>query len=68
VTTCAKRRHADVLVESKYCEFVSLNLDPGLPPRKLYGNPGGLTERLCNFFLTRLSLSSGIDFGVPVTG
>jgi hypothetical protein len=26
------------LVERKYSEFVSVNLDPGLPPRKLYDN------------------------------
>jgi hypothetical protein len=34
----AKRRHADALVERKYSEFVSVNLDPGLPPKKLYDN------------------------------
>jgi hypothetical protein len=33
-----KRRHADALVERKYSEFVSVNLDPDLPPRKLYEN------------------------------
>jgi hypothetical protein len=31
----AKRRHADAVVERKYSEFVSVNLDPGLPLRKL---------------------------------
>jgi hypothetical protein len=34
----SKRRHADALVERKYSQFVSNNLDPGLPPRKLYDN------------------------------
>jgi hypothetical protein len=34
----AKRRHADALVEKKYSEFVPDNLDPSLPPRKLYYN------------------------------
>jgi hypothetical protein len=33
----AKHRHADELVE-EYSEFVSVNIDPGLPPRKLYDN------------------------------
>jgi hypothetical protein len=27
-----------VLVERKYSEFVSVNLHPGLPPKKLYDN------------------------------
>jgi hypothetical protein len=34
----AKRRHADALVERRYSEFVSVNLDPGLPLRKLNDN------------------------------
>jgi hypothetical protein len=34
----SKRRHADALVEKKYSQFVSINLDPGLSPRKLYDN------------------------------
>jgi hypothetical protein len=34
----AKRRHADALVERKYSQFVSMNLDPGVPPRKLNDN------------------------------
>jgi hypothetical protein len=61
----AKRRHADALVERKYSEFVSVNLDPGLPPKKLHDNlrrlgvingperfNGGVdVERLSSFFL-----------------
>jgi hypothetical protein len=31
-----KRRYADGLVERKYDVFVSVNLHPNLPPRKLY--------------------------------
>jgi hypothetical protein len=34
----AKRRHADALVERKYPQFVSINLDSDLSPRKLYDN------------------------------
>jgi hypothetical protein len=45
----AKRRHADALVERKYSEFVPGNLDPGLPPRKLYDN------------LRRLGVINGLD-------
>jgi hypothetical protein len=51
-------------VERKYSEFVSVNLDPGLPPEKLYGNLCRLgvingperfnsdvnVERISNFF------------------
>jgi hypothetical protein len=50
------RRHADAVVERKYFEFVSDNLDPGLPPKKLFDNlridlassmvPRGLTSTL----------------------
>jgi hypothetical protein len=34
----AKRRHADALVERKNSQFVSINSDSGIPPRKLYDN------------------------------
>jgi hypothetical protein len=34
----SKRRQADALVERKYSQFVSINLNPDLPPRKLYDN------------------------------
>jgi hypothetical protein len=34
----SKRRQADALLESKYSQFVSINLNPDLPPRKLYDN------------------------------
>jgi hypothetical protein len=34
----SKGRHAAALVERKYSKFVSVNLGPGLPPRKLYDN------------------------------
>jgi hypothetical protein len=58
----------------------SVKLDPGLPPRKLYDNLLRLgvingperfngnvdVEWLSNFFLTRLALSTEIDFDVPV--
>jgi hypothetical protein len=68
-------------VERKYSQFVSINLDLSLPPRKLYDNLRRLgvingperfsgdvdVERLSNFFLTRTSLSTGIDFDVPVS-
>jgi hypothetical protein len=37
-----KRRYADGLVERKYGGFVSVNLDPSLPQRKLYQNLRGL--------------------------
>jgi hypothetical protein len=42
-------RHADALVERKYSQFVSINLDPGLPPKKLYDN------------LRRLGFINGLD-------
>jgi hypothetical protein len=77
----AKRQHADTLVERKYFQFVSINLDPGLPPKKLYDNLRRLgvingpekfngddhVERFSSFFLTRPSLSTGINFDVPVS-
>jgi hypothetical protein len=73
------KRNADALVERKYSQFVSINLEPGLPPKKLYDNlrrlgfNNGLerfigdvdVERLSSFFLSRPSLSTGIDFDVP---
>jgi hypothetical protein len=34
----SKRRQADALLERKYSQFVSINLNPDLPPRKLYDN------------------------------
>jgi hypothetical protein len=37
-----KRRYAHGLVERKYCGFVSVNLNPSLPQRKLYQNLFGL--------------------------
>jgi hypothetical protein len=37
-----KRRYADGLVERKYGGFVSVNLDPSLPQRKLYQNLRGV--------------------------
>jgi hypothetical protein len=37
-----KRRYIDGLVERKYGGFVSVNLDPSLPQRKLYQNLCGL--------------------------
>jgi hypothetical protein len=41
----AKRRYMDA--ERNYSEFASVNLDPGLPPRKLYDNlRPGLTATL----------------------
>jgi hypothetical protein len=57
----------------------NLFLDPGLSPRKLYENLRRLGvinspkkfngdvdgKRLSSFYLTRPSLSTGIDFGVP---
>jgi hypothetical protein len=65
-----------------WAQFVSVNLDPGLPPRKLYDNLRRLCvingperfngdveverERLSSF-LTRPSLITGIDFDVPVS-
>jgi hypothetical protein len=68
-------------VERKYSEFVSVNLDPGILSKKLYDNLRRLgvingperfnrdvyVERLSSFFLTRPSLSTGIDFDVPVS-
>jgi hypothetical protein len=65
-------------VERKYSQFVSINLIHGLPPRKLYDNLRRLgvingperfsgdvdVKRLSSFFL---SLSTGIDFDVPVS-
>jgi hypothetical protein len=54
------RVNADALVERKYSEFVPGNLDPSLPPRKLYYNLRRLgpkrfngdidVERLSSFF------------------
>jgi hypothetical protein len=74
----AKRRQADALVNRKYSQFVSINLDPGLPPNKLYDGLGVINcperfsgnvdvERFSSFFLTRPSLSTGISFDVPVS-
>jgi hypothetical protein len=46
-----------MLMERKYSDFVSVNLDPGLPPKKLYDNLRRLCvingERFSNLFLTR---------------
>jgi hypothetical protein len=67
----AKRRHADALVERKNSQFVSINSDSGIPPRKLYDNLRRLgvinaserfsddvdVKRLSSFFFTRPSLS-----------
>jgi hypothetical protein len=36
------KAYADGLVERKYGGFVSVNLDPNLPPRKFYQNLRGL--------------------------
>jgi hypothetical protein len=58
-------------VERKYFQFVSINLDPGLPPRKLYDNLRrlGVTngpERFSVFLTTSApSLRTGIDFDLP---
>jgi hypothetical protein len=69
-------------VERKYSEFVSVNLDSGLPPKKLYDNLRRLgvingperfngdvdVERLSSFFfLPSQSLGTGVDFDVPVS-
>jgi hypothetical protein len=48
----AKRRHADALVERRYSEFVSVNLDPGLPLRKLNDNLRRLGVINCSDRLT----------------
>jgi hypothetical protein len=59
-----------------YSELVSVNLDPGLPPRKLYDNlrrlgaingPEGLMWSGSVVFFTKPSLSTRIDFDVPVS-
>jgi hypothetical protein len=73
-----KRIYADGLVERKDGGFVSVNLDPSLPQRKLYQNLRGLgvvnaperleveidVERLNNYFLTRPLLNGGSEFAV----
>jgi hypothetical protein len=46
----AKRRHVDALMERKYSRFVSINLDTGLPPRKLNDN---LRRRLVSSMVLR---------------
>jgi hypothetical protein len=69
-----KHRHADALVERKYPEFVSVNLDPGLLPRKLYDNLRKLgviyrAEKFGDVDVQRLSYffyETIIDFNVPV--
>jgi hypothetical protein len=43
------KRNADAFVERKYSQFVSINLDPGLPPKKLYDN------------LRRLGFNNGLE-------
>jgi hypothetical protein len=72
-----KRRYADGLVERKYGGFVSVNLEPGLPQRKLYQNLRGLgvvnaperpqvetdVECLNNYFLKPLLNGTG-EFAV----
>jgi hypothetical protein len=76
-----KRRYSDGLVERKYGGFVSVNLDPSLPQRKLYQNLRGLgivnaserpqvemdVERLNNYFLTRPLLNGAGAFTVSRT-
>jgi hypothetical protein len=76
-----KRRFADGLVERKYIGFVSVNLNPSLPQRRLYQNLRGLgvvkaparlqvemdVERLSNYFLTRPLLNGVGEFAVSCT-
>jgi hypothetical protein len=52
-------------VERKYSQFVSINLDPGLPPRKLYdnlrqqSNAVGVDEIPLSFIKTLLTVFLG---------
>jgi hypothetical protein len=76
-----KRRYADGVVERKYGCFVSVNLYPSLPQRKLYQNLRGLevvnaperlqvemvVERLNNYFLTRPLLNGAGELAVSRT-
>jgi hypothetical protein len=76
-----KCRYPDGLVERKYSGFVSVNLDPSLPQRKLYQNLRGLevvnaperlqvemdVERLNNYFLARPLLNGAGEFAVSRT-
>jgi hypothetical protein len=72
---------ADELVKRKYGGFVSVNLDPSLPQRKLYHKllelevvnaPEKLqvamdVDRLNNYFLTRPLLNGAGEFSVSRT-
>jgi hypothetical protein len=76
-----KRKYTDGLVEKKYGGFVSVNLDPSFPQRKLYHNLRGLgvvnaperlqvemdVERLNNYFLTRPLLNGAGEYAVSRT-
>jgi hypothetical protein len=76
-----KRKYTDGLVEKKYGGFVSVNLDPSFPQRKLYQNLRGLgavnaperlqvemdVERLNNYFLTRPLLNGAGEYAVPIS-
>jgi hypothetical protein len=73
-----KRRYADGLGERNYDGFVTVNLDPSLPQRKLYQNLRGLgvvnaperlqvemdVERFYNYFLTRPLLNGAGEFAM----
>jgi hypothetical protein len=64
----------DASVKRKYFEFVSVNLNPGLPPvlicvikRTKQFNGDVDVVRLSDFFSTRPSLSTEVDFNVLVS-
>jgi hypothetical protein len=74
------RRIAKNLLDARRSAFVSINLDPDLPPKKLYLNLRQLdiingsnkvemevdVERMNQFFVTRSLLQIELDFDIPV--
>jgi hypothetical protein len=75
-----RRMIAKYLLDARRSAFVSVNLDPDLPPKKLYSNLRQLgvingsnrvedevdVERMNQFFVTRNLPQSELDFDIPV--
>jgi hypothetical protein len=75
-----RRRIAKGLLDARRSAFVSINLDPDLPPKKLYSNLRQLgvingsnkvevevdVVRMNQFFVTRKLPQNELDFDIPV--
>jgi hypothetical protein len=71
------RRIAKSLLDARRFAFVSIDLDPDLPPKKMYSNLRQLgvinkvevevhVERMNQFFVTRSLPQNELDFDIPV--